>query len=104
MYRQSRIMGGVMTGWRTAALLMCSAIVAGCSVIGLPSERSSLKQLVAQIAYVASDDQIYVAEADGTNRREVTGHVAGLSTNTGWTYRWPTYSPDGRRLAFAGYK
>ena len=79
------------------ALAVCTALVSGCA----PSQRSSAKQLVAQMAYVASDDHIYVTEADGTNRKQVTGQVSGLSSTTGWTYRWPTYSPDGQRLAFA---
>ncbi len=69
-----------------------------------PSQRSSVKQLVTQMAYVASDDHIYVSEADGTNRRQVTGQLSGLSTDKGWSYRWPTYSPDGKRLAFAAYR
>jgi transposase len=57
-----------------------------------------------QLAYVGSDDQIYIAEADGSNPRQITRQVSGLSTEQGWAYRWPTYSPDGKRLAFAGFR
>jgi len=81
-----------------ALVVVCVALLAGCGLA--PSPRSSVKQLVAQMAYVASDDHIYVSEVDGTNRKQVTGQVSGLSTDTGWSYRWPTYSPDGQRLAF----
>ncbi len=59
---------------------------------------------MSQIAYVGSDDHVYIAEADGSNPRQLTRQVSGLSTDQGWAYRWPTYSPDGKRLAFAGYK
>src|SRR5712692_7093111 len=59
---------------------------------------------MSQIAYVGSDDQVYIAEPDGSNPRQLTRTVSGLSTDQGWAYRWPTYSPDGKRLAFAGYR
>ena len=90
---------------RLAGLLVCACMVAGCSVFG-PSqaERSTSRIAVSQIAYVGSDDEVYIAEADGSNPRQVTRQVTGLASTQGWAYRWPTYSPDGRRLAFAGYR
>ena len=90
---------------RLASLLVCAAMVAGCGVFGpAPWERSTSRPAMSQIAYVGSDDQVYIAEADGSSARLVTRQVSGLSTEQGWAYRWPTYSPDGRRLAFAGYR
>jgi TolB protein len=59
---------------------------------------------VVQIAYVGSDGHVYVAEADGTGARPLSQTVAGLSGGPGWIFRWPTYSPDGRRIAFGGYR
>jgi len=59
---------------------------------------------MSQIAYVGSDDHVYIAEPDGSSARQMTRQVSGLSTEQGWAYRWPTYSPDGKRLAFAGYR
>ncbi len=59
---------------------------------------------MSQIAYVGSDDHLYIAEADGSNPRQLTRQVSGLSSDKGWAYRWPTYSPNGKRLAFAGYQ
>src|SRR2546423_1415748 len=59
---------------------------------------------VEQIAYVGSDGHVHVAEADGSGARSLSESVAGLSGGPGWLFRWPTYSPDGRRLAFGGYR
>ncbi len=51
---------------RLAGLLVCAALVAGCGMFGsTPSERSTSRLAVSQIAYVGSDDHLYVAEADG---------------------------------------
>src|SRR5438132_9576681 len=80
-------------------------MVMGCGVLGpSPAGRSTSTPAMPQIAYVGSDDHVYIAEADGSNARQVTRQVSGLSTDQGWSYRWPTYSPDGKRLAFAGYR
>jgi TolB protein len=90
---------------RLAGLLVCATAVAGCGIFGPnPVDRATSRQAMSQIAYVGSDDHVYIAEADGSNARQVTRQVSGLSTEQGWTYRWPTYSPDGKRLAFAGYR
>src|SRR5438309_11652547 len=90
---------------RFAGVLVCAAMVAGCGVFGpTRPERSTSRQGMSQIAYVGSDDHVYIAEADGSNARQVTRQVSGLSSEQGWTYRWPNYSPDGTRLAFAGYR
>jgi TolB protein len=59
---------------------------------------------VVQIAYVGSDGHVYVAEADGTGSRALSQSIVGLSGGPGWTFRWPTSSPDGRRIAFAGFR
>jgi TolB protein len=59
---------------------------------------------VVQIAYVGSDGHVYVAEADGSGARPLSLSVVGLSGGPGWLFRWPTYSPDGRRVAFGGYR
>jgi TolB protein len=59
---------------------------------------------VVQIAYVGSDGHVYVAEADGSGARSLSQSVAGLSGGPGWLFRWPTFSPDGRHVAFGGYR
>jgi Tol biopolymer transport system component len=90
---------------RLAAVLACGIVLAGCGLLGQPvTERLVARSNVAKIAYIGSDDHVYVADADGSSARRITQRVDGLSTSEGWTYRWPTYSPDGRRLAFAAYR
>jgi TolB protein len=85
---------------RVAGLLACTVILAGCSLL----DRSGPVSNVSNIAYIGSDDHVYVAQADGSAARRISEQVSGLSAEDGWTYRWPTYSPDGRRLAFAGFR
>ncbi|MBE7471198.1 MAG: PD40 domain-containing protein [Anaerolineales bacterium] len=47
-----------------------------------------------QIAFVGSDGNIWLVAPDGQNLRSVTGDGKG--------YRFPTWAPDGRHLAFIG--
>jgi Tol biopolymer transport system component len=90
---------------RLVGVVACAAALSGCTLLGpLASDRSAARSSVSQIAYVGSDDQVYVSEADGSGARQLSQRIAGLSSDDGWTFRWPTYSPDGRQLAFAGYR
>lgn len=57
---------------------------------------------MSEISYVGQDHEIYVSEADGTGLRHLSRSTGGVG-GPGWQFRWPTYSPNGRRLAFAGY-
>ncbi len=54
---------------------------------------SKLKSASNRIAFVGADDQIYTADKDGKDRIQVTKDG---------TYSWPTWSPDGKSLAFSG--
>jgi TolB protein len=87
---------------RLASLAVLAAGVAGCGLLTpAPPARPRATSAVAHIAYVGHDDQVYESDAAGSAARLVS--VAAAS-DSGWSYRWPTYSPDGKRLAFAGYR
>ena len=92
---------------RFGGLLVCVAMLTGCAILSPRATEAppTTSRIVSQVAYVGSDDQIYVAaEAGGAGPRLVTvpQSIVGLSSDQDWVFRWPTYSPDGRRLAFAG--
>lgn len=87
---------------RLAALF--PVLVAGCLAPSAEPAPEEVRAVGDQIAYVGQDDQVYLARADGSARRQVSREIAGLSAAAGWAFRWPTYSPDGRRLAFAAYR
>ena len=90
---------------KVGGLLLCIVLIAGCGPLRVPTpDRSQGQSTVSQLAYVGSDDQVYVAAPDGSGARSLTQRVIGLSADPGWTFRWPTYSQDGRRVAFAGYR
>jgi TolB protein len=90
---------------RLVGLLLFTASLAGCGLLSQPEATSTAPpRSVPQIGYIGADDQVYVSEPDGSSARQLTAQVSGLSNDQGWTYRWPTYSPDGRHLAFAGYR
>src|SRR6202158_171944 len=90
---------------RLVGLLLFTVGLAGCGVLGQPQTRgTSPPRSVPPIGYIGAGDQVYVSDTDGSAARQLTAQVTGLSNDQGWTYRWPTYSPDGRRLAFAGYR
>lgn len=55
---------------------------------------SSNAPVYNQIAFIGNDFNLWLVKPDGTNQRRIT--------TDGRTYRFPTWSPDGRYLAFLG--
>ncbi|MBM2810221.1 MAG: hypothetical protein HW416_980 [Chloroflexi bacterium] len=55
-----------------------------------------------QIAYVSEDGQIRVRDLDVERDVEISHDESGL--NEAWACGWPTWSPDGERLAYFRYE
>jgi len=98
--------GHRLPGLRILALVVLALGVVGCGLVGpgQPS-RAARPPVPARAAYVAEDGHVYVVPLGGGDARRVS-QVAGLvegETTTGWespTGRWPTWAPDGSRVAF----
>ena len=84
-------------------MLALGLVAAGC-VLAPAADPGRTHPTVVQMAYVGFDGHVYVAEADGSRARSLSETVVGLSGGPGWTFRWPTYTRDARRIAFAGYR
>jgi TolB protein len=87
-------------------LLVLGFISAGCAALGLGQTVPEARPPVpARAAYVAEDGHVYVIPLAGGDARRVS-QIAGLvagETTAGWeapTGRWPTWAPDGSRIAF----
>ena len=89
----------------TVALLLVGLTTTACLVFGTRSTQQLRQPVPARAAYVAQDGHVYVVPLAGGDARRVSqiaGQVAG-ETTAGWeapTGRWPTWSPDGARVAF----
>lgn len=96
-------------------VLLACLLLTGCAVFGqgavAPPERPPVP---ARVAYVGDDGHVYVmplaaGESQGASEphypqrvSQITGKVEG-EPSPGWeapTGRWPTWAPDGSRLAF----
>jgi Tol biopolymer transport system component len=78
----------------------------GCGSIGLGQPtREARPPVPARAAYVAQDGHVYVVSLAGGDARrvsEIVGKIVG-ETTAGFESpigRWPTWAPDGARLAF----
>ncbi|MDE2901079.1 MAG: hypothetical protein OXN15_08700 [Chloroflexota bacterium] len=97
--------------WFWALLAVAAAALAAC---GGDVERAPVTPTprppppVDRIAYVGDDGNIYTVRGDGSRREQVTRlnsgpvaslAVAGLAQSRSAYYAWPTWSPDGTRIA-----
>lgn len=87
-------------------LLLLGLSSVSCAALRLGQREPQARPLVpARAATVAEDGHVYVMSLAGGDARRVSqiaGHVAG-ETTAGYeapSGRWPTWAPDGSRLAF----
>ncbi len=81
--------------------LVCTAGLAGVVWFQLRSPNGRVVA-VDRIAYVGPDGNIYVIDRDGGNRVAVTADAEIPTQSGGRLYRFPTWSPDNRWIAFVG--
>ena len=91
------------------AVLLLAGITLACSIStrqtvpGMPEDQGKLSS--GLIAYLGTDGNVYIVGPGGENQKAVT-QDASLSATSGSErrlYQQPTWSPDGRRLAFLGF-
>ena len=87
------------------ALLLLA--LAGCGVRGVQMQESSLLRTFERkhglIAYVGPDDNIYTIDQSGGRKSQVTSDAWRTETES-MTYNAPTWSFDGKHLAYAMYR
>src|SRR5438045_2394336 len=87
--------------WRWPGLLGALLLATACQLVG---GQASAPSVSSRLAYVGLDGQAYVLPVEGGDARRVSA-VAGeapVPAGTRFT-RWPTWAPDGGRLAFMRY-
>jgi len=96
-------------GWRFGAwLLALTLLAAGCLPRGVRIPQSPLLRTLERksglIAYVGTDGNIYTVNQGGGDQRAVTddAHLPEGGGGEARYYQFPTWSPDGERLAFVG--
>lgn len=88
-----------------AVALVLALFTVAVIAVGAGRAERRAPPLEALLAYIDGDDNLYVARADGSLRqRVVAAEPSKLAALVAWAgvrlYRWPTWAPDGTRLAF----
>jgi Tol biopolymer transport system component len=96
-------------GWIYAAALLVVAITLSCTMVtGIFSKQLQIlgsDGLMGLIAYVGTDGNIYTIARDGKQQTAITqdANPSPDSGEAGRIYQYPTWSPNGRKLAFMGF-
>ena len=89
---------------RAFMLVLCLALLGSCQVRGAQTAQSPLLRFFERdsglISYIATDGNIAVVDQRGGRAKALTTG-AGKHEGTAVYYAAPTWSPDGRRIAFA---
>ncbi|MBI4507288.1 MAG: hypothetical protein HY691_17285, partial [Chloroflexi bacterium] len=86
-------------------VLVLALFGASLLALGSAQETRRMPALEARLAFVDDEDNLATARADGSDRRRVVALEASklaappLAADNR-LYRWPTWAPDGTRLAF----
>lgn len=80
-------------------MLVCSAGVAAVAWLQFRPDRLGATD---RIAYVGTDGNIYTIDRLGEDRRGLTQDAEIPTRSGGRLYRFPTWSPDNRQIAFVG--
>lgn len=100
---------GLKKGWLSAAALIVLAVTMSCSLTTrLFSKATPVPGADAPlglIAYEGTDGNIYTIDRDGKQRNVITQDaiLSPASGQEGRVYQYPTWAPDGQKLAFMGF-
>ncbi len=95
----------VSTGWRIAVALLAAAVSLSCALVtqALPRALGGTAS-PGRITYVGPDANIYTIDREGKQPVAITtdANPDPGDGETGRIYQYPTWAPDGQRLAFVG--
>lgn len=102
---EQQVQNNLSRGWRIAIALLAAAVSLSCMLVTQAIPRAlSGGAAPGLIAYLGADGNIYTVDRAGQRTVAITGdaNLDPRDNETGRVYQYPTWAPDGRRLAFVG--